>query len=66
MPVSLPYHQFFNLTRLVQTPKLMVVLHESPNSPHRMVFTDGRDLPKDPNPTYLGYSVGHGRATRWL
>jgi hypothetical protein len=58
MPVSLPYHQFFNLTRLVQTPGLMVVLHESPNSPHRTVFTDGRDLPKDPNPTYMGYSVG--------
>jgi hypothetical protein len=22
------------------------------------VFTDGRDLPKDPNPSWLGYSVG--------
>ena len=58
MPVSLPYHQFFNLTRIVQTPALTVILHESPNSPHRTVFTDGRDLPKDPNPTYMGYSVG--------
>jgi hypothetical protein len=36
----------------------MVVLHESPNSPNRTVFLDGRDLPKDPNPTYMGYSVG--------
>jgi hypothetical protein len=59
MPVSLPYHQFFNLTRLVQTPALMVILHESPNSPHRTVFLDGRPLPNDPNPTYMGYSVGH-------
>ena len=25
---------------------------------HRTVFTDGRDLPKDPNPTWMGYSVG--------
>ena len=58
MPVSLPYHQFFNLTQIVQTASLMVIMHESPNSPHRTVFTDGRDLPKDPNPTYLGYSVG--------
>jgi hypothetical protein len=58
MPVSLPYHQFFNLTRIVQTPTLMVIMHESPNSPHRVVFTDGRPLPRDPNPTYLGYSVG--------
>jgi hypothetical protein len=58
MPVSVPYHQFFNLTQLVQTPTLMVIMHESPNSPNRKVFTDGRDLPKDPNPTYMGYSVG--------
>ncbi len=58
MPVSVPYHQFFNMTRLVQTPTLLVVMHESPNSPHRVVFTDGRDLPVDPNPTYMGYSVG--------
>ena len=35
------------------------MLHESPNSPHRTIFTDGRELPKDPNPTWLGYSVGH-------
>jgi hypothetical protein len=58
LPVSVPFHNFFNLTRIVQTPALMVILYESPNSPHRTVFTDGRDLPKDPNPTWLGYSVG--------
>jgi len=58
MPVSVPYHQFFNMTRLVQTPTMLIVMHESPNSPHRVVFTDGRDLPTDPNPAYLGYSVG--------
>jgi hypothetical protein len=58
MPVSLPYHQFFNLTRIVQTPTLMLIHHESPNSPNRTVYLDGRELPKDPNPTYMGYSVG--------
>ena len=58
LPVSVPFHNFFDLTRIVQTPALLVILHESPNSPHRTVFTDGRDLPKDPNPTWLGYSVG--------
>ena len=58
LPVSVPFHDFFNLMRIVQTPALMVLLYESPNSPHRTVFTDGRDLPKDPNPTWLGYSVG--------
>jgi hypothetical protein len=58
LPVSVPFHNFFNLTQIVQTPWLIVILYESPNSPHRMVFTDSRDLPKDPNPTWLGYSVG--------
>jgi hypothetical protein len=58
LPVSIPFHNFFNLTRIVQTPALIVLLYESPNSPHRTVFTDGRDLPEDPNPTWLGYSVG--------
>ena len=58
LPVSVPFHDFFNLNRIVQTPGLIVLLFESPNSPHRTVFTDGRDLPKDPNPTWLGYSVG--------
>lgn len=58
LPVSVPFHNFFNLTRFVQTPSLIVMLYESPNSPHRTVFTDGRDLPRDPNPAWLGYSVG--------
>jgi hypothetical protein len=56
--VSIPFHNFFNLARIVQTPNLIVILYESPNGPHRTVFTDGRDLPKDPNPSWFGYSVG--------
>jgi hypothetical protein len=26
---------------------------------YRQIFTDGRELPKDPNPSYMGYSAGH-------
>src|SRR5215470_3128397 len=58
LPVSLPFHNSRDLSRIVQTPGLIVILYESPNSPHRTIFTDGRELPKDPNPTWLGYSVG--------
>ena len=58
MPVSVPFLNFRGLSQIVQTPKLIVVMHESPNSPHRMIYMDGRGLPKDPNPTWLGYSVG--------
>jgi hypothetical protein len=58
LPVSIPFHNFFNLTQIVQTPGFILILYESPNSPHRTVYTDGRGLPTDPNPTWLGYSVG--------
>ena len=34
----------------------MAMLSES--GPYRQILTDGRDLPKDPNPTWMGYSVG--------
>jgi len=59
LPVSVPFLNFRSMSRIVQTPGLIVSLHESPNSPHRTIFTDGRELPKDPNPTWLGYSAGH-------
>ena len=43
--------------KIVQTPGLVILLYEYQNL-YRQVFTDGRDLPKDPNPTWMGYSVG--------
>jgi len=36
---------------------IIVVLYEAVHS-YRQIFTDGRPLPKDPNPNWLGYSVG--------
>lgn len=59
LPVSVPFLDFRGLSRIVQTPGVIVVLHESPNSPHRIIFMDGRELPKNPTPTWLGYSAGH-------
>jgi hypothetical protein len=43
--------------RIVQTPGMVIVLYEA-FTQWRQVFTDGRPLPTDPNPTWLGYSVG--------
>lgn len=59
LPMSIPFLNFRGLSQMVQTPGLMVILYESPNSPHRTIFLDGRELPKNPNPTWLGYSSGH-------
>jgi hypothetical protein len=45
--------------KIVQTPSLVVLLYEtSANSTFRQVFLDGRPLPADPQPTWLGYSIG--------
>jgi hypothetical protein len=43
--------------KIVQTPTLVVMLSE--NLSYRQIFLDGRDLPVDPNPDFMGYSVGH-------
>jgi hypothetical protein len=34
-----------------------VILHEF-NAAYREIYMDGRPLPKDPNPTWNGYSIG--------
>ena len=42
--------------KIVQTPTLMIVLGE--DLTYRQIFMDGRGLPKDPSPSFMGYSVG--------
>ena len=37
---------------------MIVILYEALHS-YRQIFMDGRALPKDPNPAWMGYSVGH-------
>ena len=44
--------------KLVQTEDLIILLHES-RTIYRQIFTDGRPLPKNPQPTWMGYSIGH-------
>ncbi len=45
-----------HLTKAVHTPGLLVLLYEV-NATYRQIFTDGRPLPEDRNPTWNGYSV---------
>ncbi len=46
--------------KILQTPAVVAFLPEGDHGPaaYRQVFVDGRELPKDPNPTWQGYSVG--------
>ena len=43
--------------KILQVPGMVVILYEAVHA-YRQIFTDGRELPKDPNPAWFGYSVG--------
>jgi hypothetical protein len=43
--------------KVYQLPGVTVILYEGFTT-FRQIFTDGRELPKDPQPSWLGYSVG--------
>jgi hypothetical protein len=60
LPDPFAYYHMVDLARFVQTPALIVVMYQgTTNSVHRTIFTDGRKLPVDPNPAWMGYSIGH-------
>ena len=44
-----------HLLKFVHTPNVLVMLNEM-NAGYRQVFTDARPLPKDPTPSWQGYS----------
>ena len=45
------------MMKIVQTPAVTVFLN--PDMTYRQIFMDGRALEADPNPSWMGYSVGH-------
>lgn len=45
--------------KLVQTRALLIMLVEDDIPSHRQIFLDGRPHPTDPNPSWMGHSVGH-------
>ena len=58
LPLGIPFAFLVSEPdKIVQTPGLMVMMFESADA-HRQIYTDGRPLPKDPWPAWLGYSVG--------
>jgi hypothetical protein len=46
----------YRMNRIVQTPTLIMMAYD--DGMHREIFMDGRSLEPDPNPTWMGYSVG--------
>ncbi|MEO8256338.1 MAG: hypothetical protein ABI868_03245 [Acidobacteriota bacterium] len=45
--------------KIIQTPTELLLIYEGSGTTVREIFLDGRALPKDPEPWYNGYSVGH-------
>jgi hypothetical protein len=45
------------MKRFVQTPTMIVILSE--DLTYRQIFMDGRALETNPNPSWMGYAVGH-------
>jgi hypothetical protein len=43
--------------KILQLPGMVVILYEAVHA-YRQIFTDGRKLPENPQPTWFGYSVG--------
>jgi hypothetical protein len=57
-PARLPFSDLLPIPfKIVQTPDLTLVLYEDFEN-FRQIHTDGRNLPVDPQPAFLGYSVG--------
>ena len=44
--------------RIIQSPAVVALLYENGTGRYRQIYMDGRTLPTDPNPIWLGYSVG--------
>lgn len=45
------------MKRIIQTPSMIVILNE--DLTYRQIFMDGRALESNPNPSWMGYAVGH-------
>ena len=48
------------MMKIAQTPGLILILN--PDLTYRQIYMDGRSLETAPNPTWMGYSVGHWEA----
>jgi hypothetical protein len=57
LPPGIPISTFVYAFKFVQAP-LEIVMITGTGDPPRQIYLDGRKLPKDPDPTWMGYSSG--------
>src|ERR1700730_17503038 len=58
-PQGMPREDLYEMraTQIVQTPQKVYLMYTF-GKVWRVIWTDGRELPKDPEPRWFGYSVG--------
>jgi hypothetical protein len=64
LPTGVVRTNALDLAKFVHTPNLLLIVLEGSVPGMRQVFLDGRRHPADPNPTWLGDSIGRGITTR--
>jgi len=57
LPASVPAGEFVYEFKMIQTPQEIIALSGA-GDPARQIYLDGRPLPKDPQPSWMGYSIG--------
>jgi len=57
LPAGIPAGIFIYNFKIIQAlQEIVIVLGDG--DPPRQIFSDGRSLPRDPQPSWMGYSVG--------
>jgi len=57
LPQGVPGVMMVYAFKIIQTPSELIMIGES-QEPPRQIYVDGRGLPKDPDPSWMGYSIG--------
>jgi hypothetical protein len=59
LPLGFPIATLLTpVTKFIQSPTTLVMLIEEGNA-YRQIYLDGRPLPRDPQPSWFGYSTGN-------
>ena len=58
LPSGPSYQGLLSYSRILQVRDVMVIVDELFAQPTRTVYLDGRSHPRDPNPSFMGHSIG--------
>lgn len=60
IPAGMPaMMNLYDPMEMIVMPDITYILISHEDDAHRRIYTDGRDWPADPKPSFAGYSIGH-------